>query len=90
MAFTASGNSEILAAWLALAVRAGYRAADDRLEQFLLAVGRRKFLKPLFEALLAADDGKARALAIYERARPRYHAVATRTLDDMLGYGAGA
>ena len=58
MAFSASGNCEIHAAWLALAIRAGYRAVDDSLELFLLAVGRRKFLKPLYEALLAAEDGK--------------------------------
>ena len=53
-----------------------------------MSVGRRKFLKPLYEALCSATDGKARALAIYEKARPRYHAVAQRTLDAMLGYSA--
>ncbi|MBX3463493.1 MAG: M1 family metallopeptidase [Planctomycetes bacterium] len=84
--FTRSGNSEILASWLGLAVRCGYRAVDPRLELFLLTVGRRKFLKPLYEALLASEDGKARALAIYRRARPRYHAVSQRTLDALLGY----
>ena len=88
--FTASGNSEILCAWLALGTRRGYRAVDARLERFLLTVGRRKFLKPLYEALLASDGGKARALAIYAAARPRYHAVSQRTLDDLLGYRAGA
>ncbi|MFN8640151.1 MAG: M1 family metallopeptidase [Candidatus Binatia bacterium] len=85
-AFTASGNSEILAAWLEHAVRCGYRAVDARLEQFLLTVGRRKFLKPLYEAVLATPGGKERALALYARARPRYHAVSQRTLDAMLGY----
>jgi leukotriene-A4 hydrolase len=85
-AFTRSGNSEILTAWLVLAVRHNYRAVDRRLDVFLMTVGRRKFLKPLYEALLAAEDGKARALAIYQKARPRYHAVAQRTLDEMLGY----
>ena len=50
LGFSASGNSEIRAAWLAIAVRAGHRAVDASLEQFLLEVGRRKFLKPLYEA----------------------------------------
>ncbi|MCR9246971.1 MAG: M1 family metallopeptidase [bacterium] len=84
--FTRSGNSEILAAWMALAVRRGYRGVDRRLDLFLMTVGRRKFLKPLYEALLAAENGKARALAVYRRARPRYHAVSQRTLDAMLDY----
>lgn len=86
-AFTRSGNSEILCAWLCITTKVGYRATDRRLDVFLMTVGRRKFLKPLYEALLATDGGKARALAIYQRARPRYHAVAQRTLDAMLGFG---
>jgi aminopeptidase N len=85
-AFTRSGNSEILSAWLALATRNGYHAVDRRLDLFLMTVGRRKFLKPLYEAVVAGEDGKARALAIYRKARPRYHAVSQRTLDAMLGY----
>ena len=85
-AFTGSGNSEIAAAWLELAIRAGYAEAMPRLEEFLLGVGRRKFLKPLYEALLKTPDGAARARAIYARARPRYHAVAVRTLDELLGW----
>jgi hypothetical protein len=84
--FTRSGNSEILCAWLALAIQNDYRAADRRLDLFLMTVGRRKFLKPLYEALLQAPDGKARALALYQKARPRYHAVSQRSLDQLLGY----
>src|SRR5262249_24017783 len=72
--FTHSGSSEIAAAWLELAIGADYAAAMPRLEEFLLGVGRRKFLKPLYEALLKRPDGAARARAIYARARPRYHA----------------
>jgi len=87
-AFTRSGNSEILCAWLGAAIRADYRAIDRRLELFLTTVGRRKFLVPLYAALLAAPGGKERALAIYGKARPRYHAVSQRTLDAMLGYAA--
>lgn len=84
--FTRSKNSEILAAWLEVAVANNHRAVDRRLDLFLMTVGRRKFLVSLYRALLAAEDGKTRALAVYERARPRYHAVSKRTLDDMLGY----
>jgi hypothetical protein len=51
----------------------------------LLRVGRRKFLVPLYKALLALPDGQAHAQAIYARARPNYHAVATSTFDALLG-----
>ncbi|MBL8753054.1 MAG: leukotriene A4 hydrolase C-terminal domain-containing protein, partial [Planctomycetes bacterium] len=85
-AFTRSGNSEILCAWLVLAIKNDYGAADRRCDLFLMTVGRRKFLKPIYEAMLTRPEGKARALAIYQKARPRYHAVSQRSLDALLGY----
>ena len=83
--FSQSGNAEILAAWFPLAIAASYAPADAALEKFLLHVGRRKFIVPLYRALLAVPGGAARAQSIYRRARPNYHAVATATLDELLG-----
>jgi aminopeptidase N len=85
--FTRSKNSEILAAWLKLAIRHGHAAAGEPLESFLLRVGRRKFLKPLYEELAKTTQGVLRARTIYAKARPRYHAVAQRTLDAIVGQG---
>ncbi|MHC4919144.1 MAG: M1 family metallopeptidase [Planctomycetota bacterium] len=82
--FTNSGNSEILAAWLRRAVRCGYFTVSARLEEFLMNVGRRKYLEPLYKELVASDDGLAMARHIYERARPRYHAMAVSRLDEIL------
>ena len=82
--FTASSNAEILAAWFPLALWAGYAPADAALAKFLLHVGRRKFLVPLYRALLATPGGRARAQELYRRARPNYHSVATSTLDALL------
>jgi leukotriene-A4 hydrolase len=82
--FTRSGNSEILADWLVLAIRRDYRDSDERLVDFLLTCGRRKFLKPLYTELAKTKDGLTRARQIYEEARPRYHAVATSTIDKIL------
>ena len=82
--FTVSGNAELLAAWFPLALRAGYAPADAALTNFLLHVGRRKFLVPLYRALLATPGGRRRAQDIYRQARPNYHAIATSTLDALL------
>jgi leukotriene-A4 hydrolase len=84
--FTESGNSEILTAWLLVAIANEYRAADAAVEEFLTTVGRRKFLDPLYRALAATPEGKARALEIYRRARPGYHSVSTGTIDEILGW----
>jgi hypothetical protein len=85
---TDTGNSEILAAWLDANLRAGFAslpaALDARLEAFLLEVGRRKFVEPLYRALLRSESGTARARAIYREARPRYHAVTRGPLDALF------
>ncbi|GAA4047753.1 M1 family metallopeptidase [Hymenobacter glaciei] len=82
--FTNSGNAEILTAWFPHTLRTGYVPADAAVENFLRHVGRRKFLVPLYQSLLARPNGPARARAIYQEARPNYHSVATGTLDAVL------
>jgi len=81
---TESGNAEIAARWLELAIHAGYEPADARLERFLTSIGRRKFLMPLYEALVKADR-LDRARAIYAKARPKYHPIAIESLERLLG-----
>ncbi len=83
---TLVGNSEILVVWLLLCVRKDYPPAYGRLELFLTEQGRRKFLKSLYEELVKTGPGKARALAIYAKARPGYHPASTETIDAILGY----
>jgi hypothetical protein len=83
---TRSGNSEIVFAWLLLAVKNGYAPADERLEAFLTEQGRRKFLKPLYEELVKTTPGKERARAIYTKARPTYHPVSVETIDAVVGW----
>lgn len=84
--FTASGNSEILAAWLEQCVKNGHAKAYPKLEDFLTTVGRRKFLVPLYQELIATPQGKLLAEKIYARARPNYHSVSVRTVDQMLAW----
>lgn len=82
-----SRNSEIRFAWLDLAVANRFDPARASLDDFLLANGRGKFVKPLFKAL-AKDTawGRPIATALYPRARPLYHPLVTRELDS-LGLG---
>ncbi|HEX6133101.1 MAG TPA: M1 family metallopeptidase [Longimicrobiales bacterium] len=82
--FTKSGNSEILFAWLRIAIRNRYEPALPALEQFLTTQGRRKFIAPLYEDLAATDWGAPLARSIYARARPTYHAVTANTVDQIL------
>lgn len=81
---TQSGNNEILAQWLEMAIRANYEPAYPRLETFLISIGRRLYVKPLYEELLKTPAGKERAKAIYAKARPGYHSITAGTIDEMM------
>jgi len=83
---TASNNAEIQAAWYLQAIHSRYEEAYPALEAFLIKVGRRKFLTPLYTALIQSPEGKKQALAIYAKAREGYHAVAIGTLDKLLDW----
>ncbi len=83
-AFSKSQNSEILMAWLLICIQQRYQPAFPRLEAFLLRVGRRKFVKPLYEELCKSEEGRKQADAIYQQARSRYHAVTQRSLDEIM------
>jgi hypothetical protein len=81
------GNMEVRFAWLDLAVSSRYDPAIPSLEQFLTVQGRRKFVRPLIEAL-AKDTtwGRPIAARLYSQARSGYHPITTRDLD-KLGLG---
>ena len=82
--FTQAGNSEILFAWLEHVIASKYEPAYPSLETFLINVGRRKFVKPLFAAMAKTAEGKEMAKRIYAKARPNYHFVTTNTVDEIL------
>ena len=81
---TQSGNSEITFQWLMMSIRNAYEPAFDRIEEFLTAIGRRKFIKPLYEELAKTPEGKSFAMKIYRRARPTYHPIAVTSIDEVL------
>jgi hypothetical protein len=83
---TASENVEIAYQWLFMAIGARYEPASARLEQFLHSIGRRKFIKPLYEELCRTPEGRAKALAIYREARPGYHPISRETVDRIVGW----
>ncbi|HYR06508.1 MAG TPA: M1 family metallopeptidase [Longimicrobium sp.] len=79
------GNSEILFAWLQMAVRHRYEPALPALERFLTTQGRRKFVRPLFASLMEQGEwGQAHARRIYRIARPGYHPVTSGSVDAIV------
>jgi leukotriene-A4 hydrolase len=79
-ALTNSRNAEIAHVWFRLALAAGYTSAGDAIERYLIRIGRRKLIVPLYQ-----DLAPATARRIYAIARPGYHPLTQATLDRLLG-----
>ena len=82
--FSNSGNSEILALWFLQSIKSDYQPAFDNLEKFLIKIGRRKFLQPLYLELSKSEKHKAWAKEVYKKARGNYHYVSFNTIDKIL------
>jgi len=79
-----SENPEYQFAWFEQAIRRGYGpAVKEDLSRFLIRHGRRKFLTPLYKAMLEHQMGPE-AREIYQQARPGYHTVSRETLDQLF------
>ncbi len=81
---TNSRNNEILHSWFLQAIRYDYAPAFAPMEAYLVGIGRRKLIVPLYEALVETDRGMAFARRAYDKARPGYHPLAVSTIDPIV------
>ena len=81
---TKVGNSEIAFQWLMMSITNEYMAADARLEDFLVSIGRRKFVRPLFAELAKTPAGMKRACEIYAKSRSGYHPITQGSVDAIV------
>lgn len=84
--FSSCGNSEIMAEWYVLSISKQYEGINPHLENFLIQVGRRKFLEPIYSELAKSEEGLIQAKDIYKKARPNYHSISFLTIDEILGW----
>ncbi len=80
---TGTQNAETAFAWYMQTIKGHYDAALPALDNFLMTVGRGKFIYRLYGAL---DENKQARFAkqVYARARPGYHPIAQRRIDAIL------
>ena len=84
-ALTETSNVELLFLWLQLSVETRYAPGIDRLEAFLIEVGRNKFTRPLYAQLAQTDWGRDWAIEIYQRAKAGYHPLTRQASEQALG-----
>jgi len=81
---THSKNAEIAHAWYLLSVRSGYDVVYPAMSEYLITIGRRKLIVPLYKELAQTEQGKVWAVKVYQKARPGYHGLAQGTVDGIL------
>jgi len=88
---TQAGNAEIAFAWYVKAIRTGYTQARPQIEDFLVRIGRRKFVLPLFAELVErGGSDKAFAEKVYARSRAGYHSITQVSVDQLFAGKGGS
>jgi len=78
------GNTEIMYEWYLLGIRSGYEDIRQPMEKFLIKIGRRKYLAPVYTELAKTPENKAWAEKVYEKAKPNYHYVSKNSIEKIL------
>ena len=81
---TESMNSEIAHVWYRLAIANRYTAAYPAMERYMIRIGRRKLIVPLYRDLAGYPEGLKLANKIFAEARAGYHPLAQTTVADIL------
>ena len=85
---TESTNAEIQCDWYVICIDNQYREAYPYIEKYLLGVGRRKYLEPIYKALASTPEGLELGKKIFKKAESGYHAVSRNTVRAMLYPGS--
>ena len=81
---TTSGNAEIAHVWFRLAIANHYTAAYPAMEQYMIRIGRRKLILPLYRDLASTPQGLTLARKIFSTARAGYHPLAQDSVAAVL------
>ncbi len=82
--FSETGNNEVLGKWLVAVAHNQYEKSYPQMRKFLVNVGRRKFLSPIYSQLINNEKTLPLAKDIYKEAKPNYHFVSSSSIEKML------
>ncbi len=78
-------NAEVAFEWYMLGLKCQYTTVFPYMEQFLLSVGRRKFVLPLYEQILKTQENALDMVSsIFYGASPGYHSVTRKSVTELL------
>jgi hypothetical protein len=81
---TRLGNYEVLVEWLTIAAASAYEPALPRVREVLTEVGRMKYLKPLYRALMRHEETARLAREIYADVQASYHPLSRGSVEGII------
>jgi leukotriene-A4 hydrolase len=82
---TQRSNYEVLVAWLMLALESHFDAVLPRVDEVLGRVGRMKYLRPLYGAMITRGGPlRERAARLFATMREGYHPIARQVVEGLL------
>lgn len=78
------GNTEIMTEWYVLGIENGYQELKPSIEKFLMKIGRRKYLMPIYKALAKKKEDKEWAKKLFVSAEKNYHYVSKNSVKKIL------
>ncbi|NUM31359.1 MAG: M1 family metallopeptidase [Bacteroidetes bacterium] len=82
--FSNRSNCEILCDWFTLSAKIAYTKNTEQTEKFLIRVGRRKMILPIYEELAKTENGKKWAKMVFDKAKTGYHSVSVQSVAVIL------
>jgi aminopeptidase N len=77
-------NAVIQRSWFPSVIAAKFEPAYPALENYLMTIGRRFYVRPIYMELAKTPDGLEWARQVYKKARPGYHPMTQTGIDLVL------
>ena len=82
--FSTSNNAEIASEWFVLNINCRNKVIRPNIEKFIAKVGRRKYLMPIYEALVKNPEDKVWAKNVFDKSKAYYHAVSRNSIAELF------
>jgi leukotriene-A4 hydrolase len=82
--FTSTKNSEIAFEWYMLSLQTKYTTCIPAIENFLMHVGRKKFVKPIYTQMMKDKEQSILAKNIFAKAKNAYHPATTKAVEEIV------
>jgi aminopeptidase N len=81
-----TANAVVQRSWFPNVIAARWQPGYGAMEAFLMTIGRRYLVRPVYMKLAETPDGMVFAQRVYAQARPGYHSITVNGIDPVLNW----